>query len=313
VITFGDIRAQGKEGAMRQFHERGGAKRTTGTKLKSGLAVTTACAMFLFVGLQSAAGGSGTVTCTDAFSGTARNVVVPADNFCALAGATITHDVLIGERGGAGAGGFDNPAGLRVGHDVIVQEGAEVDFGPLGATLIGHDLSAGTGASLHIENTTIRHDLRAYQPGTLQTGALRVGHDLSVEGTPPGNEFVFDSVCGATVGHDLRFTNRSVTLGFTIGDEEACGNSGNAIGQDLVVTGNSALSGFFGPSAIEVGNNTVGHNLVFTNNTAVAGGYLEVADNSVRHDAICAGNNPAPSADDPADGPNLAGHTNTCG
>jgi hypothetical protein len=284
--------------------------------MKKSLALISVCGAFLIVGLQSAAAGPGDVTCTDAFSGTARNVVVPVDNFCALAGATITHDVLIGEHGGAGAGGFETPAGLRVGHDVIVQEGAEVDFGPLGATRIGHNLSAGTNASLHIENTTIRHDLLAYQPGTLQTGALRVGHDLSVEGTPPGNEFVFDSACGATVGHDLRFANRSVTLGFTIGDEEACANNGqgmNTIGHDLVVSGNSALSGFFGPSSIDVGNNTVGHDLIFAGNTAVLGGFLEVSDNTVRHDAVCAANNPDPTPDDPSDGPNLAGHANTCG
>jgi hypothetical protein len=298
---------------MRQAHECSGSNRTTGPTLKSVLALTTACAVFLLVGLQNAAGGSGTVTCTDAFSGTARDVLVPADNFCSLAGATVTHNVIVGERGGVGAGGFENPARLTVRHNVIVQAGAEVDFGPLGETLIGHDLLARTNTSLHIAQTTIRHDLFAYQPGTVQSDALRVGDDLVVEGTPPGNEFVFDSLCGTAVGHDLRYTNRSVTLGVSIGDEEALDCTGDTVGHDLVVSGNSALAGFFGPSAIEVGNNTVGHNLVFTGNTAVAGGYLEVSDNTVRHDAICAGNNPAPSGDDPTDGPNLVGHTNTCG
>ena len=77
--------------------------------------------------------------------------------------------------------------------------------------------------------------------------------------------------------------------------------------------GNSALSGFFGPSSIDLGNNSVGHDLIFSGNTAVPGGYLEVSDNSVGHDAICADNSPALSTDDPGDGPNLAGHTNTCG
>jgi hypothetical protein len=58
-------------------------------------------------------------------------------------------------------------------------------------------------------------------------------------------------------------THRSVTLGFSIGDEEACaGNDSPPI--------------------------TVGHDLVVTGNTAVPGGYLEVSDNRVGHDAICA-------------------------
>jgi hypothetical protein len=80
----------------------------------------------------------------------------------------------------------------------------------------------------------------------------------------------------------------------------------------LIVTDNSALSGFFGPSALEVGGNDVGHDLVFSANSAVPGGYLEVADNTVGHDAICSSNSPAPTGD-PGDGPNLAGHTNGCG
>ena len=111
-------------------------------------------------------------------------------------------------------------------------------------------------------------------------------------------------------------TGRSVTLGFSIGDEEACAGNGEppvTVGHDLVVTGNSALSGFFGPSSLDVGNNSVGHDLIFSGNTAVPGGYLEVSDNSVGHDAICTDNSPALSKDDPDDGPNLAGHNNSCG
>jgi len=38
-----------------------------------------------------------------------------------------------------------------------------------------------------------------------------------------------------------------------------------------------------------------------------------VSDNSAGHDARCSGNNPPPSKDGPEDGPNHAGHTNTCG
>jgi hypothetical protein len=296
--------------------------------MKKILALTGACTALLLVGLQSAAAGHanvagrGNVVCTDAFSGTARNVIVPPDSFCALAGATVTHSVFIGERGGAGAGVEGDEAGVTVGHDVVMQEDAEVDFG--GGTRIGHDLISDTGGSLHLEATAVGHDLLAFQPGTVQTGQVgpetpggevTVGHNVVIHGSPPGHEFVFDGMCALDVGHDLSITDRSVTLGIGLGDEEVCANQGqpsNTIRHDLVMVGNSALSGFFGPSSIEVGNNTVGHDLLFVLNTAVPGGFLEVRDNVVRHDAICAANDPPPSGDDPSDGPNRVGHRDTC-
>lgn len=192
--------------------------------------------------------------------------------------------------------------------------------------MIGHDLVGTTNDSFHLERTTIDTDLVAFQPGTVQTGQIgpdtpggpvHVGRDLVIQGTPPDNDFVFDGMCDLTVGRDLRMIDRSVTLGVGFGDQsggkEVCSaRQSNTIGHDLVFTGNSALSGFFGPSSIEVGNNRVGHDLIFTGNTAVPGGFLEVSDNVVGHDAICANNSPAPSGDDSSDGPNTVGHTNTC-
>jgi hypothetical protein len=144
-------------------------------------------------------------------------------------------------------------------------------------------------------------------------GPVRIGDDLEINGSPEGFDFLFDGICSANVGHDFRVLDRAVTLGFGIADN--CiffGEQGNTIGHDLVVTGNSALVGPFGPSALEVGGNHVGHDLVFSGNTAEGGGYLEVADNVVGHDAICASNNPDPSGD-AFDGPNTVGHRNTCG
>ena len=48
--------------------------------------------------------------------------------------------------------------------------------------------------------------------------------------------------------------DRAVTLGFGIGDNcLANGERANSVGHDLIVSGNSALVGFFGPSALEVG------------------------------------------------------------
>src|SRR5207244_3367561 len=160
--------------------------------------------------------------------------------FCDLSGATVIHDLFVGDRAGAGAG-VETPEGLTVGHDVILQQDGELDFG---ATAIGHDVITGPNASLHLERMTVGHDLVAFEPGTVQTGKVgpdtpggpvRVGHDLVIQGSPPGNEFVFDGICETTVGHDFRILDRSVTLGIGLGDEEVCAGNGeqpNTIGYD---------------------------------------------------------------------------------
>jgi hypothetical protein len=269
--------------------------------------ILAACTALLVVGLSNAAAAPTTVTCTDAFSGTAFNVVVPDDNFCVLSGATITHDLLIGVDAGAGAGVEAGESGLTVGHDVTMQHDSEVDFG---ATVIGHDLIGTTNDAFHLERDSILGDLLAFQPATVQTGGIgpetpggpvHVLGDLLIQGTPPDNDFVFDGLGGGllTVGRDLRITDRSVTLGFTVG--------GDTVGRDLIVTNDSALSGFFGPSSIVVSENSVGRDLIFTGNTAVPGGDLIVSHNVVGRDAICAANDPPPT-----DG-NVVGRTNTCG
>jgi hypothetical protein len=77
----------------------------------------------------------------------------------------------------------------------------------------------------------------------------------------------------------------------------------------MIITGNTALAGVFGPSALIVGDNHVGRDLVFSNNTAVPGGSLEVSRNVVGRDVTCEGNNPAVTVN----GPNSAGRSNTCG
>jgi hypothetical protein len=267
--------------------------------------VLAACAALLIAGLPNAAAVPTTVTCTDAFSGTAVDVIVPDDNFCVLSGATITHDLIIGTDAGAGAGLGASEPGLTVGYDVTLQHDSEVDFG---ATAIGHDLIATTNDGLHLERTTIGRDLVAFQPATVQTGQVgpdtqggpvRVEHDLVIQGTPPDNDFVFDGLFRLTVDRDFQISGRSVTLGFTVG--------GDTVGRDLIVTNDSALSGFFGPSDLVVSENSVGRDLIFTGNTAVAGGALIVSHNVVSRDAICAANDPTPT-----DG-NVVGRTNTCG
>jgi hypothetical protein len=276
--------------------------------LRKPLVLAAACVV-LQAGLQSATAAPADVICTDAFSGTARNVTVPTGNDCDLSGATVTQDVIVGPESGVFA------VGLTVGHDVIVRQDSGFEAG---ATTIGYDLIAEEAAGLHLEVMTIAHDLRASKPQTVQTGhnapdspggAVQVGHDVAIDGSPD-LPFVFDGICDLHVGHDFSITNRSVTLGFGIGN--ICAGNGepsNTIGHDLVVTGNTALVGFFGPSSLNVGANHVGHDLVFSHNTAAPGGTLEVSGNVVGHDATCTANDPAVTTISP----NIAGHSNSCG
>jgi hypothetical protein len=130
-------------------------------------------------------------------------------------------------------------------------------------------------------------------------GPVLVKGDLVIQGTPPDNDFVFDGLFQLTVGRDFTISDRSVTLGIGI--------SGNTVGRDLALKNDSALSGFFGPSSLNVVATSIGRDLIFTGNTAVLGGALVVSQNVVGRDAICANNDPAPT-----DG-NVVGRSNTCG
>jgi hypothetical protein len=281
---------------------------------KKVLFVLVCCGAFLtvaLVSLQGAAAGNGTVTCTDAFGGTAVNVIVPHDNGCDLSGATVTQDVIVEHDAGLSA------EGLNVGHDISLAQG---DFAELGGTTVGHDVTMGRGGEIHLERTTIGGSLNALAPDSVQTGGngadtpggpVRIADDLTITGTPD-SDFAFDGLCSLNVGHDVRIVNRAVNLGIGFGDG-CTGDKSNTVGHDLVFTNDSAEIGFFGPSVIEVGDNTVGHDLVFTHNTATPGGYLEVSDNHVAGNAICEANSPAVGSPEPSDGPNVVAGKNTCG
>lgn len=224
---------------------------------------------------------------------------------------TVGHDIV--------AGGTESGAGITdssIGHD-FVGRGEESGADILRST-IGHDMQLlGLGGGTHLESVTIGHDFFASKPQTVQTGhnapdtpggPVRVGHDFAIEGSPD-LPFVFDGLCNLSVGRDLRITNRSVNLGFGVGANcVANGQHADTIGRDLIVTGNSAVSGFFGPSSLNVTDNHVGRDLVFSHNTAVPGGVLEVSRNVVGRDASCAANSPATTVN----GRNVAARSNTC-
>jgi hypothetical protein len=225
---------------------------------------------------------------------------------------TIGHDIV--------AGGTDSGAGITdssIGHDFVGQ-GQESGADILRST-IGNDMQLlGLGGGTHLESVTIGHDFFASKPQTVQTGhnapdtpggPVKIGHDFVIDGSP-GFPFVFDGLCNLSVGRDLRITDRTVNLGIGVGSHcVANGQSADTIGRDLVVTGNHAVSGVFGPSSITINDNHVGRDLVFSNNTALPGGDLEVSGNVVGRDATCAANNPGVTVN----APNVAARSDTCG
>ena len=288
----------------------------------------------LAVPLQSSAGARAATTCpqdTQAFSGSASTLIVPAGGYCAITNATIAQDLILQDGAGADLsqvaigrdmiGGGDAGAGIfdtSIGRNLSLQGG---DGGAdLGGVKIGHDYLLSDGAGTHMERTTIGHDFVATAPSTVQTGRIApdspggpvtVGHDVLISGSPAENPFVFDGICDLTAGHDMRVTNRSVTLGFGIasaGCTSFLGLPGNTIGHDLVVTGNTAVPSRFG-SSLRVGDNHVGHDLIFSGNTGNDPGTLIVTNNVVGHDLVCSSNSQAVAVPDP----NTASHLDTCG
>jgi hypothetical protein len=214
------------------------------------------------------------VTCTGLFSGTAKDLVVPGGVTCVLVGATITHDVTVQPDGNLGAGG-----GTTIGHDLVATQADEIVAGNFGPLTVGHDLViSGIDASPTL--------IRGYE------------------------------VCDTTINHDLKITGTLSDFPMNVGDVgpgEFCssrdpGAEPNTIGHDAVINGNT-VTGFV-PN-IDVGNNSIGHDLNVSGNTAT--GYIDVSDNTVGHDASCSANTPALSKDGGEDGPNSAGHNNTCG
>jgi len=240
------------------------------------LLLVAAAGLLSLAAAQGVAADNGKTQCTGSFTGTTKDLVVPAGGFCIVDSATIQHDLTIGQN-----------------------------------------------ADVAIENTTIGHDLSATAPQAIITGwgggnpgPVRVGHDLTINGSDAPNGIGYD-LCDTTVDHDLQVTNTVIPFEIFIGDKGGTGfdfcepalSTSDHVGHDLVVANNRT-------GRIDVGDNTIGHDLRVVNNTASTDtdlGDIDVSDNSVGHDALCSGNNPPPSKDGPEDGSNHAGHTNTCG
>jgi len=245
--------------------------------MKRMLLLVAAAGMLSLAAAQGVGADNGKTQCTGTldsfgvFTGTTKDLVVPAGNACAVIGATITHDITV-EKGASL--GIDNST---VGHDVKGTGAALVEFiGYTGPINVGHDVTL-TGTSP-----------QAQEYGAYDICDTTIGHDLSITGAqlafeievgdvgPQDNEFCsFPGPMPTSVGHDLTVSNNST-------GKVDVGN--NSVGHDLTVSNNTASTA--------------------TGDT----GDIGVDDNTVNHDATCKGNNPGLTADGPEDGPNHVGH-----
>jgi hypothetical protein len=286
--------------------------------------VLACCAAVAAAGSQGAAAGSGgTTVCdqsTQTFSGQTTNLIVPIGGYCAVDHATIAQNLIV--QNGAGT----DVTNSSIGNDETLGNNSGAT---LGNSTVGHDVKVGFDGFFGAGLSTIGHDLIATHPNSIQIGStgpppdgiagrVTVGHDFVVNGSPGPPDtgaFVFDGICNLGVGNDLLMTNRWVTLGFTIGDSTphspCTGTPPVTVGHDLVVMNDTALSGFFGPSSLEVGDIQVGNDATFSGNSAATGGSLEFNDNTIAHDATCSRNTPSITGDQPGDGPNHVGGTNS--
>jgi hypothetical protein len=299
--------------------------------IKALLAVAAVSASALFAAASgSSAPPPPNLTCsqvTQTFSGTAHDLTVPANGYCDIENATITHDLIVQQNSGGDVTNstIQNDAryadesgggitGSTIGHDLRLSSDGGAD---VFQSTIGHDITVGTASELHLAAAQIGHDVIAHQPETVQTGAnspddrghVQIGNDLIIDGSPglpDPTAFVFDGMCDLSVGHDLRITNRWVTLGIGLG--APCADNGEgpvSVGNDLFFSGNQGLTGFFGPSSVGVSDVTVGRDLTVTRNSAA--GSVVVGNNTVAGNATCRDNNPAAVT---FDGPNSVGGTN---
>src|SRR5579884_3006989 len=143
--------------------------RTTDEEASMGrrsLGVALAAGTVLALGQGTAIGSPGDVQCTGAFSGTARDLIVPANTQCIVDGATITHDLIV-EQNGALA--VEN---TTIGHDLTAHQAQNIETGfgggNPGPVTVGHDVriqgsDAPSGIAYDVCDTSIKHDLQISQ------------------------------------------------------------------------------------------------------------------------------------------------------
>src|SRR5690349_16657429 len=111
------------------------------------LLLVAAAGLLSLAAAQGVAADNGKTQCTGTldsfgvFTGTTKDLVVPAGNACAVVGATITHDLIV-EKGASV--GVDSSS---IGHDLKGTGAALVELiGYTGPIMVGHDVTL-TGTS----------------------------------------------------------------------------------------------------------------------------------------------------------------------
>jgi hypothetical protein len=294
--------------------------------MKRMLFVAVALAACLVAPVAGSAAGPPDVTCTTSFSGTARDLTIPAGASCNVTGATVTRDLILAD----GAGG--SVSDTTVGRDVRFGDEAGADVTD---TKIGHDLVAsGADSGAGLTDTTISHDLvAAGDDSGFDAEGVSVGHDFVASGEESGAD-----LSHTTIGHDvdllgeggsIQMASTTIANDFFASEPQTVqtGTPGGPgpvqvggdftiqgspfpdfqfvfdgmcdlhVGRDLTITGRSVTLGIgLGThcAARGQGLNTVGRDLVFTNNSSLNGFFgpssLRLVDNQVGRDLLVSGN-----------------------
>ena len=319
------------------------------------IAAVAAFAACLFVPLVGVAAGPPDVVCsqvTNTFTGTAHDLIVPTGGYCAVTGATITHDLIQQDHAGRGRLGDERrprralPERRGSGHrrtrpsattssppatspapvssirrsGTTSSRSGRIPASTSPASTVVHDVRLlGLADGMHVERRHHRARLLRVEAADGADRSDRPGHagrprerrsrlrDRRLARPARSSSTASATSTSLTTSASRTARSRSGSGSATSAPGTASRRTRSAATWSSPATRRS--SGFFGPSALIVGDNHVGRDLVFSNNTAVPGGTLEVSRNVVGRDATCAGNNPAVTVN----GPNSAGRSNTCG
>jgi hypothetical protein len=213
---------------------------------------------------------NGDVTCSGVFGdpgfappSAPHDLIVPSGNFCVA------------------------PDGTTVGHDVIVESGA--DFATGGIT-VGHDV--------------IGDNPDAVEIGDFSRGSARsfIGHDVNVSGATSGA--FLQEVCNATVDHDIIWQNDGVNAGLSVGDQDFfCFTGTDYVGHDGIFLNNQGQINEVSDNNPTIGGGGFGHDLIVQNNTNVV-----VESNAIDNNCEQQNDHPYTNNDGDSTGPNTAGH-----
>jgi hypothetical protein len=206
--------------------------------------------------------------------------------------------------GTLGSPGF---APASVPNDLIVPAG-EVCIAPDGTT-VGHDVIVEPGADLGTGGITVGFDVIGENPDAIEIGDFNrgsarsfIGHDVNVSGATSGA--FLQEVCNATVGHDIIWRNDGVNAGLSVGDLDFYCLGTDYVGSNGIFLNNQGLINEISDNHPANGGGGFGQNLIVQNNTNVVVESNAIGDACEQHN-----NHPYTNNDGDSTGPNTAGHS----